>query len=42
MRKEYRKREMLLEEQKVSLENRIKQLEEKIEKVENSGGEKVE
>lgn len=39
---EYRKREMLWEMQKASLESRVKQLEEKIEKVENSGGEKLE
>ncbi|XP_024868404.1 golgin subfamily A member 6-like protein 2 [Temnothorax curvispinosus] len=42
LREDYRMIEMLWEEQKASLENRIKQLEEKVEKMENSGGEKLE
>ncbi|XP_024875049.1 DNA ligase 1-like [Temnothorax curvispinosus] len=41
LREDYRMREMLWGEQKASLENRIKQLEEKVEKMENSEGEKL-
>ncbi|TGZ50928.1 hypothetical protein DBV15_11860 [Temnothorax longispinosus] len=42
LRENYRMREMLWEEQKVSLENRIKQLEKKVEKMENNGDKKLE
>ncbi|XP_024873766.1 golgin subfamily A member 6-like protein 22, partial [Temnothorax curvispinosus] len=42
LRENYKMREMLWEEQKVSLENRIKQLEKKVEKMENNGDKKLE